>query len=298
MDSTPARVAERELLARFGTDPTRFLGRGGEAQVFALGDDRVLRLLHPRADIADVHRRRSLLDSLDAGAVDFAIPSIERVEVIDGRVAVVERRLAGESLLDVLGRRMSAERRHALVRASLDAAASIARLAPPFELFGTVASAEPIQTGTWHDAASQLAARSLARAGPDFGSIDAAHLAHALPTAERPVLVHVDAFAGNMLTDGTAITAVIDFGAMCLAGSDVVDPIAVAVYLAPEITPTATDADRGAACSWLGEKGLLASARPVERWLAACWAFAADDDEALGRWCRRVLVDGKPTLPS
>jgi aminoglycoside phosphotransferase (APT) family kinase protein len=51
------------VLRALGVDPTAVLGRGGEATVFALDDERVVRLLrHP--DLDGVQRRRALVAEL------------------------------------------------------------------------------------------------------------------------------------------------------------------------------------------------------------------------------------------
>src|SRR5262249_50063745 len=102
--------------------------------------------------------------------------------------------------------------------------------------------------------------------------------------------VHLDAFAGNMLTDGTAITAVLDFGATSIVGDRRFDPLATACYLiAPSITPMATPADADVAIGWLRNAGLADRLDPCRRWLAAYWSFALDD-AALVEWCAQILL--------
>lgn len=94
----------------------------------------------------------------------------------------------------------------------------------------------------------------------------------------HPSFVHLHAFAGNILTDGVRVTAVIDFGASCLAGDRRLDPIASAVYLSDRhVTPTATARDVDAALAWLRMNGLAEWLEPGRRWLAAYWSFEADD---------------------
>jgi aminoglycoside phosphotransferase (APT) family kinase protein len=102
--------------------------------------------------------------------------------------------------------------------------------------------------------------------------------------------VHLDAFAGNMLTDGARITAVLDIGPSSAAGDRRLDPISAAVYLAsPEITPTATPADVDVAMSWLRNARLDDWFEPGRRWLAGYWSAAIDDPRVL-EWCRAVLL--------
>jgi aminoglycoside phosphotransferase (APT) family kinase protein len=103
--------------------------------------------------------------------------------------------------------------------------------------------------------------------------------------------VHLDAFAGNLLTDGRRITAVIDIGSTSVAGDRRLDPLSAVVYLvAPEITPGFGAGDVDVARSWLRAAGLQDWFDPARRWLAAFWSAAVDDPNVLG-WCRGVLLE-------
>ncbi|MEZ5410723.1 MAG: hypothetical protein R2761_22035 [Acidimicrobiales bacterium] len=55
------------LLRGLGVDPADLLGFGGEARVWALGADRVVRLCHPGTPRDAVHQRIELLDALSSG---------------------------------------------------------------------------------------------------------------------------------------------------------------------------------------------------------------------------------------
>jgi hypothetical protein len=45
--------------------------------------------------------------------------------------------------------------------------------------------------------------------------------------------------------------------------------------------------------AWVDEAGLASALGPVERWIAAYWT-GAPDDERLRRWCERVLLGRSP----
>ena len=92
-----------------------------------------------------------------------------------------------------------------------------------------------------------------------------------------------------MLAVGDQISAVIDFGPTTIGGIAGLDPAAAVAYLAPEITPTAIEADRDAASEWADERGLTDLVPAAERWAAAYWT-GAPDDERLQSWCRRILL--------
>ena len=79
------------------------LGGGREAEIFAWGEGRVLRLAHDRAHEPAVDREARALAA--AGAAGAPVPELyERVRV-EGRPGTVMERVDGESLLERLGRR-------------------------------------------------------------------------------------------------------------------------------------------------------------------------------------------------
>jgi len=279
-----------DVLARFGVRPDDVLGHGGEAWVYALDHARVLRVLHAGGTVDHVRRRSRLIDELTRSRVAFDLPEALDVGEINGRVFVVERRLAGRSVMAEL-RVADGSRRARLIEAHLEAAAALGDLhLDPRGYYGDLISDDPITVDTWRMYLRAKAAASLSGSVADFASIDPSPLADALPDAIGPAYVHLDAFTGNMLTDGQRITAVLDFGPTSVCGDRRLDPIAAVVYLtAPEITPTATPADADLAHSWLRGAGLDHWFAAAQRWLAAFWTFAIDDPLVL-RWCRRVLL--------
>jgi aminoglycoside phosphotransferase (APT) family kinase protein len=277
-------------LERFGLSPDALLGRGGEAWVYALDAKRVLRVHHAGTPAETVEARQLLLTELAAGAerVPFAIPEVLDTSSVGGRIATIEGRLPGRPAMRVL-EELRGEARASLLRAHLDAAAQIGDLPLERPWFGDLLQPAPIRRPTSRAYLEERAARSLAGAGPGFEKLDAAALAEALCEPERRCLVHLDAFTGNMLATGETISAVLDFGVVAIAGDRRLDPLAAVAYLATEITPCATPADRAVAAEWLAEQGLAPLYEPARRWLAAFWSIARDD-LALHRWCRAVLL--------
>jgi hypothetical protein len=280
----------RAVLKELGISHADLLGHGGEAWVYALDAERVVRVLHVGGRASDIERRRLLVDELHQAAPSFALPEILEVGEIGDRVYAIERRFPGKSVMDALPSTAGRQRR-LLIESHLDAAASLGDLHLEHRRFGDLLDDDPITTETWPDYLVERATANLARSTDDFWSIDASDLVDELPEAAVPAFVHLDAFAGNMLTDGTAITAVIDIGATSVAGDRRFDPLSAAIYLiAPEITPVVIAADIDVAMSWLRATGLDQWFDPVRRWLAAYWSAAVDEPDLL-QWCRRVLID-------
>lgn len=284
-------IDEQAVLDHVGIGPRALLGEGGEARVFAIDAERVLRIPHARTASDDLEARRHLLAAI-AGGGAVALPEVLEHRTVAGRLVVIERRLPGRDAQQVLGE--PGTDRTTLVRHHLDVAAAIAVLPCPAASFGELWGAGAIQHDTFAAWARDRVGASLLRAGPAFDHVDAAAVTDALldvlpdPEPTTPVLVHLDAYLGNMLAEGDRITALLDFGAMAIGGPPDLDPLAAVAYLAPEITPVATEADRATARSWVEERGLAGAIGPAERWLAAYWSFASDD-VLLHRWCTRIL---------
>ena len=281
------------VLAAVGATTDALLGFGGEARVYALDAERVVRVLHPGGRADHIRRRQTLVDELLSAGAPFALPEVLDVGEIDGRVFAIERRLAGHSLMDELAVSTGAGRRR-LIDAHLDAAAALGDLhLAPRPGFGDLVYDDGIIAPTWRGYLERKATANLAASTPQLRTIDPIALSAALPDTNTAAFVHLDAFAGNMLTNGTRITAVLDIGATSIAGDRRLDPLACAVYLAsPDITPTATPADADAAKGWLRNAGLAEWFEPARRWLAGFWSFAHDDPNVLA-FCEEVLLQAK-----
>lgn len=272
----------------FGIDEAALLGEGGEAEVYALDDERVVRIHRPGTPEGAIRRRKDLLDELGrrADRVRFRIPAVLELVVRDGRFASIEHRLPGKPMLAVLGEAV-ADRRQ-LLRSYMNAAREVAELTPPRDWYGDLVREEPIRTRSFLEYILARAHDSLLAAGEEFANVRVLDIADAMIDAPRS-LVHMDFFPGNVLVEGGAVAAVLDFSVVSIIGDRRIDPIAAAIYLEPEITPTATDEDRRFARTWLEANELLPLYDPVKRWLAAFWS-PARDDESLHRWCRSVLL--------
>jgi aminoglycoside phosphotransferase (APT) family kinase protein len=203
-------------------DGGELLGEGGEAQVFALGADRVLRRhRQPAPDHARTIGR--FLDALDREALPFALPTVLEVGEDDVGTYAIERRLPGRSLDDVLPSLRGADRSRAL-RAYIDAAAAIRRLGLPDgwrDGFGEVFMEPPVRSATWKGLLEQQVRRQLALASDaPPGSLERALAAVSLqPEPSELALVHGDYCPGNVMIDADLeVTAVIDWSWLCVVG--------------------------------------------------------------------------------
>lgn len=289
------------VLRHLGVPASALLGHGGEARVYAIDDERVVRVIHPGGSCDHIRERQTLVDELARAPMPFALPEVLDCGTVDGRSYAIERRLTGRSVTAELGR-LDRRERDRLVEHHLDAARALGDLRLDDRgWYGDLLASTPVRADGWLDYLTAKAADGLERA-PGFEAIDPARLAADLadlaasdqtgPTGDvEGSFVHLDAFGGNMLAVGSTVTAVIDIGASSIRGDRRLDPLSAAVYLcAPPITPEADDGDRRVAERWLADAGLLDHLEPARRWLAAFWAWASDD-RVLHRWCRSVLLD-------
>jgi aminoglycoside phosphotransferase (APT) family kinase protein len=278
------------VVLKLGANPADLIGRGGEAWVFALDADRAVRVLRPGGRLEDLRRRKDLLDELAMVRAPCRIPEIMEVGEFDGRVYAIERRLPGRSVFDVLASDHS-NARPRLIETYLDAVASLGDLhLEPRQGFGELIRDDPVRRPTWRAYLAGRAATNLAKAGPEFRSVDWQALADALPEPDVASFVHLDAFVGNVLTDGRTVTAIIDIGPTSLAGDRRLDPLSAVAYLDPAHIPVVTPTDMGVARSWARNAGLEEWVEPAKRWLAAFWVI---DDPNLVPWCREVLLKPK-----
>jgi Ser/Thr protein kinase RdoA (MazF antagonist) len=281
--------AAMPVLEAFGLTPDAFLGSGGEARVYALDAERVLRICHPGADPSAFEGRVALMQELAGSAdlVSFAISQTLETMQVAGRLVAIEQRLPGRPMSQALND-LTGERRAGLLRSYMDAANQIGNLRLERPWYGNLRATDAIRTKTYREYLERSAAHGLLASGVPFAGVDSAELASALPEPEYPALVHLDVFPGNVLEADGRITAVLDFGSSSIIGDRRLDPLSAAVYLTGRITPNATDEDRSVCIAWLAEHGYESYFQAVERWLAAYWAFATDDI-SLFQWVQEVL---------
>lgn len=278
------------VLEELGVDPSALLGYGGEACVFAYGDEQIVRVHHAETDAATVEARTDLLSELRPhhGRLPFAIPRVSELRVIAERFVTFEPRLHGQTLARALREVQGASRRDLLL-STLEASRALGRLPLSRPWFGDLCREPPIRAASWKDYLRQRARTSLAAAGDTFASVDVEALCAPFEEPASPGFVHLDLYAGNVLVDETRVTALLDFGGVPVFGDPDFDPLTVAVYLRGEMTDATEPSDHAACQEWLERAGLADRLDAAERWVAAMWSFAVDDVKVQS-WCRRVLL--------
>lgn len=277
------------------------LGEGGEAEVFALDDTRVLRRW--RRDHPSIAKRIAFTQEIDAGAshLDFAVPEVLDHHVDDeGRPCFVERRLPGRSMTEALGE-VSGSQRRALLTSYLETALSLRSIAFERPWFGEILAEEPIRSNTWDDYLRRALDRQVAAADPSAYpelDLDAVTTGLRAEISDRSdptrSLLHFDYFPGNVLCDDTRVTAVIDWSVLSIMGDPDLDVALSVAYFA--VTPTATASDTEFASAWLRERDLDQRASFYARWGAAWW-LPGSDDEDIRSFAADVLAQDRGPEP-
>ena len=270
------------LKVRFGRDLGAHLGRGGEADVYAIADDRVLRLCKPDASQAGFDARLDLLERMDGACGGVCVPRVLEHGRVEGQLFTIETRLGGVPMSQALG---AATDRRALVRDYMEVAARLGE-GQEARPFGEIGREDPIRADRLRDYMERRVKASMAAGGV---GLDGEALAAPFEEPEQPGIVHLDYFPGNVMADGNRVTGVLDFGYSTIVGDPRFTPVLAAIYLSNRISPPAGAEDRAIAMEWLAERNLTSLVVPLRRWIAAYWSFCREDDPKLAAEIRHVL---------
>lgn len=287
------------LLQRFGVTSAEQIGHGGDATVYALGADRVLRVLH--STNSPIARIAAFCDELAGQDAGFALPRVLEHGEIDGTAYSVDRLIPGRPLIDVLPE-LTGDRRQRAFDSYLDSADAIGRLRIERPLYGEVLADPPLQRSSWTEflldraeAALTISGGRLASDVPRFGDVIATVRGHiaALPAHVERRLVHGDYFPGNVIIgDDLKVSGVIDFGTLTVMGDPAMDVASAIVFV--EVARPAFDpvdvkylTERAVRARGSGFVELLRTYR--EYYALRLAPYAERDDSRLYAWCVRTL---------
>jgi hypothetical protein len=246
-------MRDKEILAALGAADGRLLGQGGEARVYAIGESNIARIHKTGASMGEALQRQSLLDAIGRLDLPFATPAVVRVEAVKDRIVTIERRLPGVPTATAL-QAASGDVRRDILLAFLE---------------GTLAL-----MGIGEEGLRNLNLPVMDRVSVSGGGMTG--------------LVHVDYALTNCLSEGSALSAVLDFGPSTMIGDTRFNAWAAVAYLDTEISPAISEEDRQIALGWLAQHGLNEGFSDARLWLARYWSFAKDDAPLMA-WCQRVL---------
>lgn len=226
-------------LAHLGLKSAAALGAGMTAALYAIDDDRVLKIYYGPQEDAYLQLLQSFCERLQGHSLPFAVPQIYQHGSVEGVYFQIERRLPGRDLAHVFPRLGPGARQNAL-SSFVEALKPLNAIERPEEPFGEQLGASARVTAeTWPRFLQKRIEETLAHSHPD--------LQEDLPGVDRVVedfmrrldtldseppkrLVHGDFFFGNVLCDrrGT-LTAVVDFSPLTVIGDPLMD-VSAAYY--------------------------------------------------------------------
>jgi hypothetical protein len=283
-----------EILRQHASAAADRLGSGDEAEVYALGPERVIRLYKELPDCDLAKRRRDFYATLDSTRVAFRVPVVLDDGERDGVYYTVEQRIAGVSLADALPRLKGTARQLAL-RGYAETALAVRRLGCPQEGFGEILAPSPIRTETWPDFILSRASKCLeaqhhsvvARMGGADRALRQLEGLLAQCPCSRPQLVHGDYYLANvMINSDGQVTGLIDFGALTVMGDPRMDAAGAVLYLA-EMDGVTTE-DKRIVLDCVQEHGINEAVLALYRTFYA-FRFLATDREPVLRWCIETL---------
>ncbi|SER08044.1 PH domain-containing protein [Microlunatus flavus] len=313
-ESPEERASADAVLAELGTDRDRFLGEGGESQVFALDDERVLRLYRGGAAPGSpvVGQVRELYGFWErarpADGYGVELPLVLDAGTSHGRVWTVDRRFVGGSLSSWLATAPLAGRRAALT-SLLDAAEAVARLPLPVPGFARLVGEDaprsyPTLVELLHAMLEGPTSRSrdhLARDVPDVGRVWDGLFRDLGQRVVAPALVHGDFCAPNVYVspgpednpEGGAprVTGVGDFSPHTLQADPLMDLTGAVAFLELEPYEGAV-----ADSEWLLGVAVSRHGPEVARWIgvyrryfAFYFSDTAEVEPRTYAWCLRQL---------
>lgn len=226
-------------LKLFGLTPDALVGSGGESRVYALDQERVLKLYqgHP---ITYLERRQQFYAWLKAQHTGFETPNILEIGNTAAGAYTLETRMGGRDFAKVLPTLTGPARERAL-QSYLSVADALGHIPAPSGRWGELMHPEPLEherwTGYLHarlEATLKLSRDWLEADLPDFRLIYQ-HFSQSLEEVvevEHPGLVHGDYFPGNVFIDADGlICGVGDFGYTTCVGDPLMDIAGAIVFL-------------------------------------------------------------------
>jgi len=285
---------DEEVLTELGCSVVELLGKGGEAHVYGRDESTVIRILRKSIDKHKFSEWVALVNSIHAASteVTFNTPKIKSNFEIGGRIGTIEVRYPGRTLGDVLSQASGEEEKIRLVLGWLTAAAEIQSIEIIRPCYGNLLEVSDRREipESWHEYWHRKLSDQLSKRGELYKSVNVDRIVRAMPEPDKPRLVHLDIFSGNLLwdRDRESVSAVLDFGASTIMGDGRLTALFAAVFIL-ETDSCKTKNIFKTVNRWLRDRDLFQYYAPAREMQAAYWSFV-DDDGDLDQWCRQVLL--------
>jgi fructosamine-3-kinase len=297
---------KQAILDKFNVGEEEFLGEGGEAWVYNLGESKVLRIYKGRPSLVEIQRLQAFYRRLNTSKTTFSVPAIENVAELNGDIYTVDNLIPGTEFGKALGTLDGLKRQHAL-ESFWRAAQEVKLLANNDKYFGEELAEQPIRTMKWPDFLRQKAL-SLFRTTrqnlvAEIPYVDKVMLffqkeCDIVDDVKTGSLVHGDYYPGNVfISEMGDICGVADFYA--LSGDSRMDLAGAILFL--EVVDNATPEDAKVLLDKAVEQygNNVISVIYLYR-LYYCFRFSdcKESDPRTYKWCVSGLKDAASKLVS
>lgn len=227
--------ARAMILDKYGATRSDFLGSGMEAEVYAYGHNRVLKLYN---DMSDVNKQNILKDfyaGIDSSSLSYELPYIYDIFVEKDILITIEKRIEGSNLQNVFAE-MSASQQSKMMETYLSANLELKHAKVEYNLEGfTLFNDSQVylpKIDDWFGLLKEIILKKQKELEPYFNKDvndyhrKVNHIVNVLSQSYKGEysLIHGDFYPGNLLVDknGT-ITGLIDFGLMTMYGDNLFD---------------------------------------------------------------------------
>ncbi len=236
------------ILARHAITSADYLGSGIEAQVYAISETTVIRILGDK-EFSSLDDRSQLCSLIREYDFTFATPEILSIEQVDGVSYTIERRFSGSEMSQFLARADDDATRRTAWRSYIEAAGELSRITLPERPFGELLATPRSTAATWGEylqnrvLAETQSCPHLSADLPDSGRVVDELLAR-IGALDEPAkqLVHGDFYPNNIFVDDSGnVSGVGDFSMLTVVGDPLMD-YASALYF-PQIYDQITTAE-------------------------------------------------------
>ena len=289
------------VIRRFSLSQDDLLGFGGESRVYALNEQRVLRVYERGVDRDNAERLRRFYESLSAHDLPFELPVVLDLDELDGILYAIEQRIYGDQMTNFLKTATGEARMRSLV-SYVKTANRIQELPVEASEFGELLVPKPMRRPAWAEYLAAHAHDSLSRGGdnlqedvPDLGNIVAAWEKdlELVSDITAPSLVHGDYFPGNVMVDERGLViAVIDFSPMTVAGDPRLDVLCALIFIEVDhgYQPGDSETVRQLIEARHGE-GVLRLADVYRTYYSLYFSPVKTRDPRLYKWCVENLTE-------
>ena len=223
------------ILQKYGVSSNALIQKGMEAEVYAIGNDAVLKLYIGTTNLAYLATLQNFYASLSPFALSYSFPYIQTVAA-EGDICIsIERKLTGTPMSAILPTLTKAQM-DSLMRTYLEAALELTAIHIPsdfdrYKLYDAEGISRRIN-GDWHQFLAGYLAQKLTQV-TNYLSKDVTNFSEKVqrlysilsqPYTGNYHLIHGDFFPGNILIDKMQrVTALLDFGLLTMYGDPLFD---------------------------------------------------------------------------